>query len=533
MTLAFQSAFDDLRRVKNVYQKLNRTYDGLSSLTETSGLAMKDPSFLTAPAIDDVRLSYATLSAVFSNSFSNVMLGFRKSIRTSAFGVEDLLIALLEYMDRNALRVQSRGTVIEAAVNPAVPSVNTGTQKLFQNTKTAEDWVDESVSVETLIYRLNRPAANLASRGRDLYDVESSARSGESEFDGGGVGAPDGSILSIPPGRSIFFSNASFDESFNGSGVAKIPGVTILSGDGNIAHSTSVSDIAENRGGAQQGALLITGACEFEIDFILNGQNLPSLAGGQPIIFGIRADVSSAATFTLKLDSANTAGADEYKETFVVGSLAAYTEYVVDPDTKNGWPEIFDVDNRAKLTITVASVTGTLKLDDLILDILETNGHGGLHAGIVAGITTPAKDDTHTSIRRASANFGSVEVTGGSGDITALTVDGVSIISNTVSFDSDAATTAILLMEEINETRSDPNYLAYIAAAAPAKVLIYQTKPDPDTVGNTLVVNATGSLATTDVNLTAGDLGTINDLCVRHLGFSLPNAASATAGLAD
>lgn len=95
---------------------------------------------------------------------------------------------------------------------------------------------------------------------------------------------------------------------------------------------------------------------------------------------------------------------------------------------------------------------------------------------------------------------GSVTITGSSGSITDLTVDGVSIIDSTVAYDTSTTVTAAALADEINGTTSSPNYYAFSEGA---KVTIYQQT----IVTGTLTVTVTGTLTTTDVDVTGGAVG--------------------------
>lgn len=96
---------------------------------------------------------------------------------------------------------------------------------------------------------------------------------------------------------------------------------------------------------------------------------------------------------------------------------------------------------------------------------------------------------------------GSVELTGGaSGSVDDITVDSVSIMSGAESFDSDLATTASNVADNINAHTSSPNYTAEASSAT-----ITITAVDAGTGPNGFVVSSsTTTITTTDTNMSGG-----------------------------
>lgn len=112
---------------------------------------------------------------------------------------------------------------------------------------------------------------------------------------------------------------------------------------------------------------------------------------------------------------------------------------------------------------------------------------------------------------------GSVTLTGGnSGSITALTVNGVSIITNAVAYATSLAVTAGKLADEINRTISSPNYHA---RAIGAKVYIWQQTVVAGTI--TLASTVTGTLTKTDADVSGGQVGNGTPLGYVENGFEL------------
>lgn len=100
---------------------------------------------------------------------------------------------------------------------------------------------------------------------------------------------------------------------------------------------------------------------------------------------------------------------------------------------------------------------------------------------------------------------GTVQVTGTTGSISTLTVNSVNIIADhgTVPFNTSTAQTASDLVDAINRSRSYPKYSATLSGSS----AIISAVRGSGTTPNTYVVDATGTLATTDTNMSGGVLG--------------------------
>lgn len=104
----------------------------------------------------------------------------------------------------------------------------------------------------------------------------------------------------------------------------------------------------------------------------------------------------------------------------------------------------------------------------------------------------------HTQEVRAS---GTVTLSGSSGSITACTVNGLTVLGETVAFNTDLATTATDLAEAINEYNSVPK----IEASASGAVVTLKAPPGVGAGANGWVVDSTtATLTGTDVNMSAG-----------------------------
>jgi hypothetical protein len=96
---------------------------------------------------------------------------------------------------------------------------------------------------------------------------------------------------------------------------------------------------------------------------------------------------------------------------------------------------------------------------------------------------------------------GTVTLAGSAGSVTALTVDGVSIIDAAVAFNSSLTQTAVDLAAMINSSRSAPDYTATSSGAVVTIIAARGTGASP----NTFVVDATcTTMTSTDVAMASG-----------------------------
>lgn len=104
----------------------------------------------------------------------------------------------------------------------------------------------------------------------------------------------------------------------------------------------------------------------------------------------------------------------------------------------------------------------------------------------------------HTQEVRAT---GTITLSGSSGSITAVTVNSLPVLGETINFDTDLATTAAALAEAINEYRSVPR----IEASASGAVVTLKAPPGVGAAANGWVVDSTCvTLVGTDVNMASG-----------------------------
>jgi len=524
MATLLADARNDLRRAKDVYLESSQSYDRIVEKADILAKLSEDD----ADAVPALANSYISDYEAPADSFSALIIAvlqeFSETIRSTASSVSELAFDLDTWMRMQSPRVaiKNRGTIIDAAVDGGG---NTGTQTLVLNTLLADGTVNESANIDNVEYTLQQRAQSLAQLGQDIWSVKGTARGEVSEFDGPGSGVVEGSLSSIGPGRTNFFTNPSFDQSFltGGAGSAKIPGCTITAGDAFIALDRT--NVAENRGG-NPGSLLITGACTITIDFVALGIALSEIL---PYILGIRAETDGNADFTLTLASAG--AANPLTGTFNIVGATAWDEYLVSPDTANAWRETFDETGRPILTINVTSVASQLWLDDLILDTLPVVG--GVPSGIIGGLTTPGLDDTHTSNRRLTVASGVQAFSGGAaGDtVDSIVVGGVELLREAIPFTTDLTTTVGLVRDAINQVPTGPDYSA---ASSVGNLTLSQRKPVEGTI--TVVVTVTdngGGLSVVDADLTGATIGEIADMFARHIGFVPSHDTVATSGWED
>lgn len=160
----------------------------------------------------------------------------------------------------------------------------------------------------------------------------------------------------------------------------------------------------------------------------------------------------------------------------------------------------------------------TLRLSTALRDFINNHGSvkDALHDGEIKIYTgsQPASADTAPSgtllctITAASAArtaevqaTGTITLSGGSGNVSAITVDGVEILGSTVAFDTDLTTTAAAVAAQINKYRSVPNYTATSSGA----VVTVIAPRGMGALANTFVIDSTSAtLGSVDVAMSGG-----------------------------
>ena len=135
-----------------------------------------------------------------------------------------------------------------------------------------------------------------------------------------------------------------------------------------------------------------------------------------------------------------------------------------------------------------------------------------------SGVMPTSPDDAATGVKLLRATLGSgawtsevlsmgtITLTGVAGTCTDVTVDSISILDATVTFDTDLATTATALALAINNTAHvRERYFAYSSGAVVYVRALNGTGTTPN--GFALVSTTAGGLTGTDVNLGTGAAG--------------------------
>jgi len=168
-----------------------------------------------------------------------------------------------------------------------------------------------------------------------------------------------------------------------------------------------------------------------------------------------------------------------------------------------------------------------------------TQGYGSkrqaIEGGVIdiydgSGVLPASPDDAATGVKLVRCTLGSgawtpevlsmgtITLTGSAGTCTNITVDSISILDATVTFDTDLATTAIALALAINNTpHVRERYFAYSSGAVVYIRALHGTGTTPN--GFVLISTTAGGLTGTDVNLGTGAAGVAS---VNGLSYNAP-----------
>lgn len=131
---------------------------------------------------------------------------------------------------------------------------------------------------------------------------------------------------------------------------------------------------------------------------------------------------------------------------------------------------------------------------------IQGAGQDGSATGYVGGLRQRLNfEGLHNQLASANVGSGAVILNSGTGNITGITVDGVQIMSGTVSFNTDLATTAIDIAANINAHTSSPNYRAE-AWGNRVSIINYAGQ---GINSDGLVVVSSGTIDTTDIDIDA------------------------------
>jgi hypothetical protein len=129
----------------------------------------------------------------------------------------------------------------------------------------------------------------------------------------------------------------------------------------------------------------------------------------------------------------------------------------------------------------------------------------------VAGTLLMTITDNSGAFTPEVLSSGSITITGSSGSITNVTVNGVSVLDSTVTYNTSAAQTASDLAAAINSTLSSPEY----TASASGAVVTLKALPGTGAGPNTYVVAVTSTLTNTPADF-AGGSAAVNGLKLQN-----------------
>lgn len=510
-------AQNNLANWGNTYQQVRQNHERLDvPVTEFAKEGEDDENGRVNPAAVLVGQDHARMAASLDASLLATLATFDAHVKIAPTNERNTFLDAL--FDQNSAakdnkQVKSRGTVYGAVT----VGTNTGNSVLVMCSKDRNNDVIESATIELLNFRCIGAASNRQSLGRESWIVQGAGKSTRTEFSEGGTGTRLAGLTAVGPGRSSLIANASFDLAFNGSGVSKIQGFDIISGDTGIARETTI--IAEDRG-QSHSSLVITSNCKFR--FYFRKRNI-GLSYNTPYVMGFRYRTAGAyGTITQRMS-----GTNYTKAVNTANTSGVFVTAVSDPDTQYAWRNNFDTDGNPYLEIEVSGfTTGPIYIDDLICEPMDFIA--GRWVSLVSGVTASVVNDSHTQECTLTVGSGSVALTGGaSGSIDTITADGVSLLSAAIPFNTSLAQTAQDAVDNINAGKRFPNY---VASRSSNTIIIKQIVP----VEGTIVLASTVTTITkTDTNITGAALGKTQDAIVRRTGKYLPHASSASSGWGD
>lgn len=522
-----------LRKLKEAYRGGEDEYDQkrVEAFDLADEVPGRDENFLVAPAAGNILEAYGSTGPAFDPALIAILRLFATNvIKTSSTDRDVLLAKLAKWMRENGKAIKSRGTQYDA-IDQDPLGTKVGSQVLVMCSVMPDGTVNESATIENLVFECEQSATSRRGLGSENYSVRGEGIDGISEFQKGGRGIQDTRMKAYAPGVDSLPLNSSWDGAFQGSGANKIPnGWEIISGDTNVERVTASADIAQDRG-ANHGALRISGDCVLRYYFRKQGRALSRV---RPYACAFRGKKAGTPSFDLDIAIGSSGATYPLDASYNQGNFTtSYADKVLDSNRRNAWADAFDEDGDPYIEIEVSGSTfgGSeyLYLDDFMMK--EMIQVGGRYVAVVSGLTVAVKGDTMSQECRLDQGEGYVELTGGgSGSVDTLTAGGLALIDAAENFDTDLNTTAANLRDSINAKVTYPNYEAVILSATPARVYIRQEKPVSGTVA--IAVTST-TITTAKSDISGGDIGEIADFIVRRTGLHLPHSGSPSTGYTD
>jgi hypothetical protein len=519
MSLTITNAQTDLLAWAAFYAVIRKHHEEIRYRSNLVSRNTVDPEKRVQQGAQGVENQHKTMPQSSRVLLNAALREFGPFIGSSSTDTAVLLSVLYTYMLDNSIEIKSRGTVYGAAANAGG---NTGNQVLLVCSKNASNQVVESATIETLTFKCEQQAANRQQLGQEVYTVSGAGRGLASELDGVGRGIIGDAIAGFEPGVTGLLDNASFDQTFSGTGTDKIPGWTIAAGTaGDITRDTT--NVARDRGAGNHASLKIVGDVTLRFYFRTRGKALTDLL---PYIGGCRwrADGSNGNVVI----GVGSNGTTNYTKTQATSNQATFQDLRLDPDTQEAWKANFDTDANPYFEVKISSYSsGNIWIDDALFSEMLTIG--GRYVCIASGVTAALDGDTHTQACTLTVGSGSVELaSGASGSLDSITANGVELLSEAIPFNGSLAQTAQDAVDNINAKQ--PTNPEYVASLSTATVVIKQVVPVEGTI--TIASTAT-TISTNDTNITGASLGKTQDAIVRRTGGYLPHASSATSGWGD
>lgn len=520
-------AFAEVRRCADLVQPMTYALQPF----QAAQVGLINGSIDLSGRTQEASAALLTATAVAWQNGANALLARALLLAQTALGITatsatELLAAWFQYMSDNGIRIQSRGTVNSA---PSVGGGNVGSQTLQL---CGTDWNGDTIEssfIETVRFTCQGSAQTRTAVGLEQYVVTGNRQSGSTvslRFLNEGEGLPTPLFTqALSPLTSSVLQNGSWNANFQGTGLDKIPAWTIVGTAGSVTRDTAL--VAQPIGVNGQASLqFAAGTNEIVYDFQTNGT---ALLSDVPYLMSIRVRRATGVSGNLTI-ALGSAGYPGNTTVIDLATLAADTweQVNLDPDIAGAWLRAFNTDGSPLLSIEVASAGGVVNIDDFLLAPMSPVA--GRFLNVVSGLTPAVTNDTMEQTSSLTVGVGSVTLaTGASGSVDAITVGGVSILPAPVPYNTSLAQTAADVAAAINSADNVTNP-PYYAVAVGAVVNIYQVIP---AAGTFVVVSTATTIGTTDVDVTGGAIGTIQDMLVRVLGRYLPHNGSPTAGYGD
>ena len=175
MAVTLEQALNDLGNLAEIYDSSLLDYNDQLERVQRTGRETRDDELAVGSAVALVLDGYSAIAGQFDSGLAEILREFQATIGTSATNIDTLLNRLEEYQKANSLSVKSLGVQYDSDEESFTGAGSPDTM-LYVNPRTAGDYINEAVTIETLTFEVIDQAKTSRALGQEQYRVSGEGR---------------------------------------------------------------------------------------------------------------------------------------------------------------------------------------------------------------------------------------------------------------------------------------------------------------------------------------------------------------------